>query len=321
MLDATARGDGATLELSLAHAWIPAALLAGLLQAWRTAAQQRLRAQLSINGAGLVRYVYGLPVVLVALAIFVSATGAALPRIDAGFVGLAAVAAVAQLVATNLLIMAFGYRNFVVGTAFSKTETVQAALFGWLILGEAIGPAVGAAIAIGLAGVLLLALGGRGLRTHDVVVALGQPAALCGLGSGALFAITAVFIRRAALHLPPTHPLLAALVTLLVVILVQVAVLGTTIAVRERKTLTLVARTWRTSGQVGLLSGLGSICLFSALAFAPVALVRIVAQVEVIFTLLFAHLYLRERIKPVEVGGLLLVAAGVVIALAGAMRF
>ena len=36
--------------------WLPASLLAGLCQAWRTAIQQRLRAQLSISGAGLVRY-------------------------------------------------------------------------------------------------------------------------------------------------------------------------------------------------------------------------------------------------------------------------
>ena len=42
--------------------WLPATVLAALLQAWRTAVQQRVRADLSLNAAGLVRYLYGLPV-------------------------------------------------------------------------------------------------------------------------------------------------------------------------------------------------------------------------------------------------------------------
>jgi hypothetical protein len=36
--------------------WLPAALLAGLFQAWRTALPQRLRKELSVSGAGLVRW-------------------------------------------------------------------------------------------------------------------------------------------------------------------------------------------------------------------------------------------------------------------------
>ncbi|WP_321576566.1 DMT family transporter [Sphingomonas sp. IC4-52] len=306
--------------MNLALAWIPATMLAGLLQAWRTAVQQRLRAQLSINGAGIVRYVYGLPVVLLVLGAYLWTTGATLPSADATFLALAAVAAIAQLLATNLLIMAFGYRNFVVGTAFSKTETVQAALFGWLILGERITALVGLAVTLGMAGVLTLALGGRNLSGRDVLRALGQPAALCGLASGGLFAITAVFIRRAALHLDPGAPLLAALVTLVTVILIQALSLGMWVAVREPATLLGVARTWRTSAQVGVLAGMGSICLFCGLAIAPVALVRIVAQVEVVFTLAFAALYLREPFHRFEAAGLLMVVGGVVLALLGALR-
>ncbi|WP_156455543.1 EamA family transporter, partial [Sphingomonas sp. CCH5-D11] len=149
---------------------------------------------------------------------------------------------------------------------------------------------------------------------------LGQPAALCGLGAGALFAITAVFIRRAALHLDPGAPLLAALVTLVTVIAIQVLALGLWVAMREPGTLRAVLRTWRTSAQVGLLAGTGSICLFAGLAIAPVALVRIVAQVEVVFTLAFAALYLREPFHRFEAAGLLMVVAGVVLALAGALR-
>ncbi len=46
----------------LSAIWLPATLLAALFQGCRTAVQQRLRATLTVNGAGLVRDLYGAPV-------------------------------------------------------------------------------------------------------------------------------------------------------------------------------------------------------------------------------------------------------------------
>ena len=45
--------------------WIPIAITAALFQCWRTAMQQKLRGILSVNGAGFVRYLYGMPTALV----------------------------------------------------------------------------------------------------------------------------------------------------------------------------------------------------------------------------------------------------------------
>ena len=70
---------------------------------------------------------------------------------------------------------------------------------------------------------------------------------------------------------------------------------------------------------LGLLAALGSACWFTGFATAPVALVRVVGQVEVLFTLGFSRLMLREPTKSHEVLGLLLVTAGVVLALLGAL--
>jgi len=44
--------------------WLPATLVAGAVQAWRTAVQRRVSHSLSLNGAGRVRYLYGLPFTL-----------------------------------------------------------------------------------------------------------------------------------------------------------------------------------------------------------------------------------------------------------------
>ena len=297
--------------------WLPASLLAGLFQAWRTAVQQRLRADLTVSGASLVRYLYGLPVAVVLLIIYAIARGWSAPRLDLWFFLLAGVGGLTQILATNLLIMAFGYRNFVVGTAFSKTEAVQAAVFARVAFGEHLSALAQTGVGLGVAGVLVLALGSQRFHVREIVRSLRHPAALCGLGAGALFAATGLLIKRATVEVQLPDPVSEALVTLAFVMLLQIIMHGSYIAWREPETLRRVAATWKTSSQVGILAGLGSACWFTGFAAAPVALVRVVGQVEVIFTLAFARLYLRERIRPRDALGLGLVSGGVVLALLG----
>ena len=58
---------------------------------------------------------------------------------DRGFAAWGLVGAVAQIGATLLLLHLFRLRNFAVGNTFAKTETVQAVLFGFLLLGDRVG--------------------------------------------------------------------------------------------------------------------------------------------------------------------------------------
>jgi drug/metabolite transporter (DMT)-like permease len=74
---------------------------------------------------------------------------------------------------------------------------------------------------------------------------------------------------------------------------------------------------WRSAGWVGSLSAAGSSCWFSAFALAPVALVRALGQVEVVFTLAFSRLHLGEALGRADTSGLVLSVAGVVLILAG----
>ena len=295
--------------------WLPATLLAALFQAWRTAVQQRVRADLSVNAAGLVRYLYGLPVGLVLLGAYLTWRSAELPAIHAPFLAYCAAAGFAQIIGTNLLLMAFGYRNYVAGTAFAKTEAMQGALLAFLLLGELLSWLTIFGIAVGVVGVMVVAAGGQRLRLPDII----QPAALCGLGAGLGFTMTSIFVKSASLELATTDKLLAALLALVAVQTWQTLMQGSYVLWREREQLPRVIATWRTSGQVGLLAALGSACWFTGFATAPVALVRAVGQVEVILTLGFSRFYLKEARKPGEALGLILVGLGVVLALIGGL--
>ena len=297
--------------------WIPVTLSAALFQTWRTALQQRLRGQLSVNAAGFVRYLYALPLGIVLLTVAHLWEGQALPALNWRFLVDCAAGGLLQIFGTTLLIMAFGFRNFAVGTAYAKTEVVQGAIVAWIILGEVLSPLALVGIGVGVVGVLTLSLGARGLKPSELLRASVQPAALCGLGAGLCFAFTSIFIKDANRALPGDFVVLKALVGLVVTNSMQTLMQGSFLAWREPDQFRAAFTSWRNSAWVGTLSACGSACWFTAFALAPVALVRALGQVEMLFTLAFSRFYLKEKIRQVDVLGLLLVVGGVVLILLG----
>ena len=301
----------------LSPIWLPITLAAALFQCWRTALQQKLRGQLSVNGAAVVRYLYGVPVGMLLLGAYLLAWGGGLPAPNLPFLLLCAAGGLGQILGTNLLIMAFGHRGFAVGTAYAKTEAVQGAILALLLLGEHISALAWGGIALGVSGVLWLSLAGRALTAGELLRATVQPAALCGLTAGFFFALTSVLVKAANLELPGDDPILRALATLVATNILQTIMQGGWLLAREPEQVGAVLASWRTSAQVGALSACGSACWFTGFALAPVALVRAVGQVEILFTLLFSRFYLRETPSRAEIAGALVVVLGVVLVLAG----
>jgi drug/metabolite transporter (DMT)-like permease len=293
--------------------WIPITVAAALFQCWRTALQQKLRHVLSVNGAGFVRFLYGAPTALLLFLGGMAITEAPMPVPNQLFMLYCVAGGLLQIVATNLLIMAFGYRNFAVGTAYAKTEAAQTAVIALIILHEVLKPIAWFGIALGLCGVMTLSLAGRGLKPRDILAATVQPAALCGLGAGFLFAFTAVFIKLANQSLPGPSLVVNALFTVVVTNTLQTLMQGGWLLWREPAELRRAFTTWRSSIWAGTLSACGSACWFTAFAMTNVALVRAVGQIEIVFTLLFSKFYLKEQLRRGEVAGLALVVGGVLL--------
>lgn len=305
------------MDFRLMPIWVPIAVTAALLQCWRTAMQQKLRGLLSVNAAGFVRYLYGMPTAFVLLMIALSVTGAPLPAANLRFILFCVLGGLAQIVATNLLIMSFGYRNFAVGTAYSKTETVQSAVIALFVLSEKPTSIAWIGMGIGVIGVMTLSLAGRGLKPRELLAATVQPAAICGLSAGSVFAFATVFIKLANQALSGDSLVVRALFSLVVTNTLQILMQGAWLAWREPLELKKTMTSWRSSMWVGTLSGCGSACWFTGFAIAQVALVRAVGQVEIIFTLLFSRFYLKEVLKRSDVAGLCLVIFGVLLVILG----
>ena len=283
--------------------WMAVTVAAAIFQTWRTAMQQRLRALLSISGAGFVRYVWGAPIAFAAVG-GMAIAGRHLPMPPPRFWPLIAGGGLAQIVATVLLISAFDARGFAVGTVYSKTEVVQVAVFSAVLLNETLRPLGWLSTLLCLAGVVLLA-GGRGLLRHP------DRAAALGLFAGTGFGLAAVGIRAATQSLGDSPALVRAIIALAVMNTMQTVMHGGYLAVREREQLGLAFHHWRSSSVVGVLSVCGSACWAWAFALQNAARVRTFGQIELLFTFAIAHWWLHERNSRREYAGAALVLAGV----------
>ncbi len=286
--------------------WILVTFIAAAFQTSRTAMQHRLRALLSVSGAGFVRYVYGAP--LAGLAVLVArVAGVGWPSVGGHFWPAILAGGVFQIVGTVCLIRAFDARDYAVGTVFSKTEVVQVALFSLVLLGEPLrwGGWLGAAVC--MVGVAALATKGRRLTW----VAVRQPAALYGLAAGGLLGLAAISIRSATKALDGGPVVVRAVLALAVMNTMQTIIHGGYLVWREPGQVRLALMHWRSSAVVGVLSVCGSAGWALALALENAAKVRTVGQVELLFTFAVSRWWFKDRHTRAEYVASALVAAGV----------
>ncbi|WP_294610812.1 EamA family transporter [uncultured Roseovarius sp.] len=293
------------------EAWIFLSVAAAAFQTLRFMLQKRLSmGALSAGGATLARFFYSTPVVGALVLAYLALSGADLPGFSPLFWLYAMIGGLTQILATWCVVALFAERNFAVGITFKKTEVVQTALVGLVVLGDHISAMGLGAILLGLVGVLILSdtpgLEGRWLRR------ITNRAAFLGLASGAFFAISAVGYRGATLEIASEDPLLRAGITLAVVTLAQTLALGAWLIWREPGQVTRVAGAWRTAVWIGIAGMLGSLFWFTAFTLQNAAYVFAVGQVEVIFSLFASVLFFGEKITRREAAGIALVTLSVI---------
>jgi drug/metabolite transporter (DMT)-like permease len=291
-------------------AWVAFAIAAAAAQTLRFMVQKQLTvAGLSAGGATFARFLYSAPVVLLAMAGWLAATGQAVPAMSGAFWAWALIGGLAQVLATVATVALFAHRNFAVGITFKKTEVILTALVGLAVLGDRISAAGWAALVLGLGGVLLLSDGPGGAGPwHRRVV---NRAAGLGLLSGVFFAVSAVCYRGATLALGVEDLVLRAGWTLAMVTATQLLGMALWLSWREPGQVGRVARAWRRAGLVGLFSMAGSFCWFAAFSLQSAALVFAVGQVELIFSLAVSVLVFRERVTGRELAGIALLAVSI----------
>jgi drug/metabolite transporter (DMT)-like permease len=285
--------------------WAVFTLIAAAAQTARNAMQRELTATLGTVGATHVRFLFGFPFALLFLAGVLLVTGDPLPRPGLLFWPWIFCGFMAQIAATALMLAAMNDRSFVVTIAYIKTEPVQVALFGFVLLGDRVTPLMAVAILIATAGVVVMSL------KPGAAQAGGWRPTLLGLVSGGMFGLSAIGYRGAILSLEVYDFVLAATFTLLVGLFFQSVLLSAWLALRDPAALKAIFRAWRPSLFAGFMGALASQFWFLAFAIATAASVRTLALVEVLFAQGISRFVFRQPTTPREAIGIVLVVIGV----------
>jgi drug/metabolite transporter (DMT)-like permease len=286
--------------------WIVFTVIAAAAQTVRNAMQRELTGSLGTVGATHVRFLFGFPFVIVFLAVVLWSSDAPLPRPEVKFWLWVVDGALTQIAATALMLATMGERSFVVTIAYIKTEPIQVALFGLLFLGDAVTWPMMIAIVVATAGVVIMSTKPGGMVG-------GMRPTLLGLGSGAMFAASAIGYRGAILSLGLPNFVMAATFTLLVGLAMQAVVLSVYLLLRAPSVLRAIIHAWKPSLFAGFTGALASQFWFLAFAIATAASVRTLALIEVLFAQLVARFAFGQRTTAREAIGMALVIAGVVL--------
>lgn len=289
--------------------WVIITIAAAILQNVRSSLQKHLKNQLSTNGATVSRFLFGFPVALIVLSGLV-VSGYPIPNVNAAFLSYMIIGGLTQIFATSLLLYSFSLRNFAVGTAFSKTEVFQAAVFGIVVLGDQINSSSLIAIGVSFSGIVLLT------SQRNIRGGIFSWSAGVGLLCGAFFGIAAVSYRAASLALPSGDFLIRSATTLAFVICFQTVVMLVWLALREPGQITKVIRSWRVSTFVGVSGSLASLGWFAAMTLQNAAFVKALGQIEMLFTVIVSVVYFRERPSLRENMGIVLTIFGIILLLA-----
>ncbi len=287
--------------------WIPASIFAAAAQAGRNAIQRSLTEQLGTLGATQVRFLYGFPFAFLFTVIAIFVTGSVLPKMNLEFALFVLAGALSQIAATALMLAAMRQRAFVVVTAWTKTEPVQVALFGMIVLGDQIS---------------LLAMGAIIVATVGVTVMASKPAAggdsgpawqpvVLGLSAAACFAIAAVAFRGGILALGEAHFFVRASWTLTCGLGLQTVLLAAWMMTFHYEAWVRCLKAWRISIWGGLLGASASQGWFLGFALTAAANVRTLGLVEVLFAQLLSWRVFLSKSTGRETLGIVLIVAGV----------
>lgn len=286
--------------------WVMAALVGAVAQTGRNATQASLTAALGTVGATQVRFLFGLPFAALFLIMHVGLTGEETPALTTPALGWTVLGAWAQIAGTALMLVLMKSRTFGVATAWTKTEPVLVALLGVALLDDHLTAGMLAAIALSVAGVLVLSL-----RVGSIGALFDGRSALLGLLSGLGFGLAAIGFRGGITSLGSGTFLSQALLILTLSLAIQTATLLVWLALRDRAALAGSFRVWRTSLLAGALGAFASACWFTGFSLTSAANVRTLALVELPFALIVSRVIFGQRTTLRQMLGMAIIMAGV----------
>ena len=283
------------------------------MQSVRTAGQKRLAESLDVVIVSWVRFLFGLPFALLFFILLVPESFE-FAGISGRYWLYVLIIACSQLLATLCAVILLGRRNFAIGSTLVKSEAIFTALLGLILFAEHLSPLAWVAVGLGIIGLFISSMAKFNLSLTDIFSRLDSKSAYLGLGGGALFGVSSVFIRQANLQLGSlSAPITQAVITLTCVLVLQTLIGGVFALATRKHELKTIPSNVPACLFIGLTSMLGSFGWFGAYALQNAAYVKTLGQIEFLFTLILTWFYFKEQIDRHEYLAMLLIGISAVL--------
>lgn len=296
-------------------AWAVFTISASAAQTARNAMQRDLIRSLGTAGATHVRFLFALPFAIVLVLVETQLLGMKFPLFDGPALLWIAAGALAQSLATALMLAGMKTRSFSVIVAYTKTETIFIAIIAVVVLRETLSMLTISAVVIATFGVMLMSWPKRDAGT-DIAARDWRPA-LLGLASGLCFALSANSYRAGLMRIGAGDVVMSASAVMLVGQAMQSAAILAWLGFFDRPLLGAIGKEWKRSLFAGSMGAIASLFWFMAFALISAAKVRTLALVEVPMALIVSRGIFNQTTTGREIAGMSLIAAGIVLLLNG----
>ncbi len=285
--------------------WILYTIAAVILQTFRNLEQKSLNKKLDSLTVSWSRFILPLPFAIIVV-------GYTCLLVTKSFVFYSIITALFQILGNIFLLQTFKSRNFSIGIAFYKTETLQALLMGLLFFNITISMSGFMAILIATAGVIMISGVVINSGSKKFIQSLRNKSTIYGLLTGLCFSISAFnlkFASQALSHLEYSSITVAIVVLMWVICFQNIFFILVKICqnrlIKDFKSLVSLENK-STFLKTSILSFAGSVCWFVAFGVGEVVYVKAVGQLELIIAIAVSHFILKEKLKTSEMIGIIL---------------
>ncbi|MEK9732612.1 MAG: EamA family transporter [Pelagibacteraceae bacterium] len=289
--------------------WIISSILGAFFQNTRSSIQKKLNKEMSLMASTYTRFVFSAPIVIVVFffnfknvdIIFISAN-------NFQFLSYVILGSIFQILFTFLFLYLFKFTNFLVGTTLSKTEVLQIALFEYLILKEYLSTWVIIGIIISSIGVIIFST----TNVKNIFRNFFSKSTIIGISCGTLLALSIVFFRGSINLLDAENTNFdKTLIAILFSTIFQTLIITLYLLLYEKNQFLIIKKNIGLSFLSGLSGFLATIFWFYSFSIVQAAFVRAVGQIELLFSYLSSRFLFKEKIKFIEIMGILIFITGV----------
>ena len=293
--------------------WIVITIFGAFFQNLRSSLQKILNTNLSTIASTYVRFAFALPfATLLFFIYFRNFEIISVILVQSNFVYYTILASVFQIIFTFILLYLFKFSNFVVGTALSKTEVIQVAIFEYFLLKDKLN-------IFGVFGIIIATVGVIIISVKDLKLFFNNffsNTTLIGLTTGLFLALSVVYFRAAALSLENfSSNFEKAISTLLFGLVIQTFIITIYLFIFERSEFKKLYNNKFESCLAGFAGFMATMTWFYAFTLVQASFVRALGQVEIFFSYLSSKYLFKEKITISEIVGILIFVSGVMLML------